>query len=208
MESNYLYKIVLVGDWGVGKTNILSRYTRGEFISGSLATIGVQFSTKCVNIEGCNVRVQIWDTAGQDKYRTVTSAYYRGAYGALLVYDITRLETFHRLDLWTKELKQYVKEDCVITLIGNKSDLHHMAQVKQEDALKYSKLHNMAFYETSALDATNIDIVFDSMVKEIHSLQPKMVFEEEELHTNSIIGNRLSLRSNNDLPPKKKTCCS
>ena len=208
MESNYLYKVVLIGDWSVGKTNILSRYTRGEFLLGSPATIGVQFSTKCLDIDGCNVRVQIWDTAGQDRYRTITSSYYRGAKGALLVYDITRPETFYRLDVWIKELKEYVKESCVIILIGNKCDLRHMAEVKQEDALNYAKLHNMAFYETSALDATNIDVVFDNLVKQIHSSQPKMEYGEEEHHTGLVAGGRLSLESSEGSHPKKKTCCS
>lgn len=207
MESDYLYKVVLIGEWGVGKTNILTRYTRGEFLLGSPGTIGVQFSSKTIEIEEKRVKVQVWDMAGQDKYRAITSSYYRGAHGALLVYDITRMDTFRRLDFWIKELKEYVNEDCVIILIGNKSDLVHLAEVKQQDGLNYSALHNLAFFETSALDSTNIQPAFNSLIQKIHSQKPQTSFPDSS--PISTFGKQISLKitEKTEAEKKKKTCC-
>ena len=202
-----MYKIVLVGDWGVGKTNILSRYTRGEFILGSPGTVGVQFSTKSLVIDGANIKVQVWDTAGQDKFRAITSAYYRGAHGALLIYDITRQETFKRLDSWIKELKEYMKESCSIILIGNKCDLEHLSEVKQEDAINYAKMHDFAFFVTSALNSTNIQDAFDSLITQIHANNSKSVRTEQETLTTSISGKRISLNEPIQETSHKKSCC-
>jgi Ras-related protein Rab-11A len=206
METDYLYKIVLVGDWGVGKTNILSRYTWGEFMLGSPGTIGVQFSTKTIVIKDTPVKIQVWDTAGQDKYRAVTSAYYRGAHGAMIVYDITRLDTFKRLDIWLKELKDYVRDDCVVILIGNKADLAHLVEVKKEDGLAYSKTHNLAFFETSALTSSNIQEAFDQLIQQIHSLKSKTVHPDSESFAASVSGKKISLNEPTE-PNKKKNCC-
>lgn len=102
--EEYLFKIVLIGDSAVGKSNLLSRFSRDEFDTNSKATIGVEFQTQLVEIEGKEVKAQIWDTAGQERFRAVTSAYYRGAFGALIVYDITRSSTFESVKRWLQEL--------------------------------------------------------------------------------------------------------
>ena len=129
-ESDITLKIVLVGDSGVGKSNIISKYTKNEFNYESKTTIGVEFATKALVQENKTIKVQIWDTAGQERYRSMASAYYRGAMGALLVYDITRASSFENLDKWLKELKNYGNEDIVCRMVGNKSDLKQYRSLK------------------------------------------------------------------------------
>ena len=141
MDDDYdlLYKLVLIGDSGVGKSNLLTRFTINEFNLESKTTIGVEFATKNTNISGNIIKAQIWDTAGQERYRAITSAYYRGAVGALLVYDITKLSTFLSIGKWIKELKEHSDKTIVVMLIGNKSDLKHLRVVKQDAALQFAQ---------------------------------------------------------------------
>ena len=122
-EYDYLFKVVLIGDSGVGKSNLLSRFTRNEFNLESKSTIGVEFATKSITAEGKTIKAQIWDTAGQERYRAITSAYYRGAVGALLVYDISKQGTFQNVERWLKELRDHAERNIVVMLVGNKSDL-------------------------------------------------------------------------------------
>lgn len=128
-EYDYLFKIVLIGDFGVEKSNILSRFTRNEFCLGFKSTIGVEFATRTQQVEGKTNKAQIWDTAGQERYRAITSAYYRGAVGALLVYDITKRRTFENVQRWIQELRDHADSNIVIMLAGNKSDLNHLRGV-------------------------------------------------------------------------------
>ncbi|KAK9162036.1 hypothetical protein Syun_002938 [Stephania yunnanensis] len=133
-EYDYLFKVVLIGDSGVGKSNLLSRFTRNEFCLESKSTIGVEFATRTLQVEGKTIKAQIWDTAGQERYRAITSAYYRGALGALLVYDVTKPTTFENVSRWLKELRDHADSNIVIMLIGNKTDLKHLRAVATEDA--------------------------------------------------------------------------
>ena len=123
-EENFdiLYKIVIIGDSGVGKSNILSRYVRDEFSIDTKATVGVEFGSKILTLNNQQIKIQIWDTAGQEKYKSVSSIYYKGAKGALLVYDISRKETFNNLNRWVNEIKNNSDENINILLIGNKCD--------------------------------------------------------------------------------------
>ena len=135
-----LFKIVLVGDSGVGKTNLLTRFSKNEFNLESRATIGVEFATKTINTEtGHKIRAQIWDTAGQDRYRAIASSYYKGAVGALLVYDITKTESFENVSKWLKELREHGLANMTLMLIGNKTDLAKMRTVRTEDAATYAE---------------------------------------------------------------------
>jgi len=167
-DPDYLFKVVLIGDSGVGKSNLLTRFTRNDFTMDSKATIGVEFSTRALVVEDKNIKAQVWDTAGQEKFRAITSAYYRGAIGALLVYDITRQTTFDHLDRWLNELVGHVDKNCVIMLVGNKCDLEPMRVVSTEQAAQWAKEHNMQFLETSALDKTNVDQAFISLITDIY----------------------------------------
>ncbi|KAF9174229.1 hypothetical protein BGX21_010871 [Mortierella sp. AD011] len=166
---DYLFKIVLIGESGVGKTNILSRFIRNEFDLESRSTIGIEFATaKSIEIDGKIARAQIWDTAGQERYRAISVAFYRGAVGALLVYDISKASSFQNLERWLSELKEHADPNIVLALIGNKSDLRHLRAVGTEDGKALAEKHNMLFLETSALDGTNVQEAFSEVVAEIH----------------------------------------
>ncbi|KAF9361834.1 Ras- protein ric2 [Mortierella sp. AD094] len=166
---DYLFKIVLIGESGVGKTNILSRFTRNEFTLESRSTIGIEFATaKSIEIDGKIAKAQIWDTAGQERYRAISVAFYRGAVGALLVYDISKTSSFQNLERWLSELREHADPNIVLALIGNKSDLRHLRAVGTEDGKALAEKHNMLFLETSALDGTNVQEAFSEVVAEIH----------------------------------------
>jgi len=166
-DYDYLFKLVLIGDSGVGKSNLLYRFTRNEFNLESKTTIGVEFSQKTVQIEGKTIRSQIWDTAGQERYRAITSAYYRGALGALLVYDVCKSETFEGLGKWLAELKEHTDPQIVIMLVGNKSDLKHLRAVKTDDAFNFAQKNRIAFVETSALENENVNKAFENTLHQI-----------------------------------------
>merc|ERR1712216_523256 len=134
-DYDYLFKVVLIGDSGVGKSNLLSRFTRNEFSLESKSTIGVEFATRSLDVDGKTVKAQIWDTAGQERYRAITSAYYRGAVGALLVYDLTKHATFENVERWLKELRDHAEANIVVMLVGNKSDLKPQRAVPTEEAM-------------------------------------------------------------------------
>lgn len=172
-EYDYLFKVVLIGDSGVGKSNLLSRFTRNEFCLESKSTIGVEFATRTLQVEGRTVKAQIWDTAGQERYRAITSAYYRGALGALLVYDVTKPTTFDNVTRWLKELRDHADANIVIMLIGNKTDLKHLRAVATEDAQSYAEKEGLSFIETSALEATNVEKAFQTTLGEIYRIISK-----------------------------------
>eukprot|EP00914_Ancora_sagittata_P025750 GHVO01050966.1.p1 GENE.GHVO01050966.1~~GHVO01050966.1.p1 ORF type:complete len:211 (+),score=14.32 GHVO01050966.1:54-686(+) len=165
---DYLYKTVLIGDSGVGKSNLLSRFTRDEFNLESKSTIGVEFATKSLTIESKVIKAQIWDTAGQERYRAITSAYYRGAVGALVVYDISKRSSFESITRWLEELKEHADPDIVILLVGNKSDLKHLRTVSQDEARALAEKEGLAYIETSALQATNVEAAFHRILSEIY----------------------------------------
>eukprot|EP00906_Rhabdomonas_costata_P025342 RCo036252 len=167
-EYNYLFKVVLIGDSGVGKSNLMTRYTSDEFNVESPSTIGVEFMTKGLKIESRDVKVQIWDTAGQERFRAISRSIYHGAKGAMLVYDITSQTSFDNIPNWLNELQTHVHPQTVIMLIGNKCDLEHLRAVKKEVALKFAEDKRLLFLETSALDTTNVDKAFEWLVQEIY----------------------------------------
>eukprot|EP00011_Vannellida_sp_DIVA3-517-6-12_P005807 CAMPEP_0114611728 /NCGR_PEP_ID=MMETSP0168-20121206/4264_1 /TAXON_ID=95228 ORGANISM="Vannella sp., Strain DIVA3 517/6/12" /NCGR_SAMPLE_ID=MMETSP0168 /ASSEMBLY_ACC=CAM_ASM_000044 /LENGTH=245 /DNA_ID=CAMNT_0001822707 /DNA_START=39 /DNA_END=777 /DNA_ORIENTATION=- len=169
-EYDYLFKVVLIGDSGVGKSNLLSRFTRNEFNLESKSTIGVEFATRSIQVDSKTVKAQIWDTAGQERYRAITSAYYRGAVGALLVYDISKQVTFENVERWLNELRDHADSNIVIMLVGNKSDLRHLRAVSTEEAAQFAEKHNLSFIETSALESTNVEEAFQQILTEIYTI--------------------------------------
>nr|AAW27229.1 SJCHGC05511 protein [Schistosoma japonicum]CAX69561.1 Ras-related protein Rab-11A [Schistosoma japonicum] len=207
-QLGLLFKIVLIGDSGVGKTNLRSRFTNQEFNLESKSTIGVDFATKNVVIDGKVVKAQIWDTAGQERYRAITSAYYRGAVGALLVYDISKPDTFLNLDRWLDELREYASDDVVIMLVGNKCDLKHLRCVLTEDAKLFAEQQGMSFMETSALNAFNVEEAFCQTLKTIYNVVSKRPsFNADE--GNIIPTNNLPVEEPNlKETTKKKFCCT
>lgn len=150
------------------KSNLLSRFTRNEFNIDSKSTIGVEFATRSIQTDGKIIKAQIWDTAGQERYRAITSAYYRGAVGALLVYDMTKKESFENVKRWLKELKEHANSNIVIMLVGNKSDLNHLRAVSSSDGSSFAKDNSLSFIETSAFDSTNVESAFRTILSEIY----------------------------------------
>ncbi|KAF5770592.1 putative small GTP-binding protein [Helianthus annuus] len=169
-SCDYLFKTVLIGDSAVGKTNLLSRFAKDEFYLDSKPTIGVEFAYRNTKVGDKIVKAQIWDTAGQERFRAITSSYYRGALGAMLVYDITRRGTFENLKKWLHELREFGDRDMVIVLVGNKSDLIDLREVDVEDGQKLAQLENLCFMETSAKDNMNVEDAFLQMITKIYEI--------------------------------------
>ena len=210
-DYDYLFKIVLIGDSGVGKSNLLYRFTRNEFNLESKTTIGVEFSQKNVQIEGKGIRAQIWDTAGQERYRAITSAYYRGALGALLVYDVCKAETFESLGRWLKELKDHTDAQTTIMLVGNKSDLRHLRAVKTEEAAAFAQKNKLAFIETSALENNNVSQAFENTLEQIYlkSVKSQVMNKNDEgfKAPSRKIESTNSLRLTPATDSKENRCC-
>ena len=169
-DYDYLFKIVLIGDSGVGKSNLLSRFTTNEFNIESKSTIGVEFATRTIEVEGKKIKAQIWDTAGQERYRAITSAYYRGAVGALIVYDISKSSTYENCNHWLAELKENADDNVAVGLIGNKSDLAHLRAVPTEEAKNFALENQLLFTETSALNSENVDLAFRELITAIYQM--------------------------------------
>jgi len=192
----------LIGDSGVGKSNILSRFTRNEFSVESKSTIGVEFATRSIEIEKKVVKAQIWDTAGQERYRAITSAYYRGAVGALLVYDVTKKETFADVEKWLTELRDHADSKIVIMLTGNKCDLQHLRSVSTQDAEIYAAKEDLLFLETSALNSVNIDTAFQKVLSVIHERSQTL----EPIQQKQISENLVEIEKSKAVMREK--CCS
>ena len=162
-----LFKLILIGDSCVGKSNILLKYLKNEFDPNSRATVGVEFGTKNILINNKKIKIQIWDTAGEERYRSITSAYYKGAKGAFIVYDITRKSTFDNIDKWISDLKLNGDQNICIVILGNKSDLDDKREISKEEGIKKSEMYKTAFLETSALSGDNIGKAFDEIIEQI-----------------------------------------
>jgi len=166
-DYDYLFKLVLIGDSGVGKSCLLLRFADDNFTDSYISTIGVDFRFRTITIDKKTVKLQIWDTAGQERFRTITSAYYRGADGIIMVYDVTSAESFDHVEEWLSEVDRYANENTAKLLIGNKADLIDEKQVSEETAQKFADKLGIPFLETSAKTATNVDQAFLTMAKEL-----------------------------------------
>lgn len=212
--EDYLFKIVLIGDSAVGKSNLLARYARNEFYPNSKSTIGVEFQTQTMEIDGKEIKAQIWDTAGQERFRAVTSAYYRGAVGALVVYDISRRQTFDNISRWLDELHTHSDMNVVTVIVGNKTDLMDAREVSTEEGAALAEAQNLYFVETSALDSTNVRIAFQTVVKQIYNILSRKVLscQEQKLESKLTNGKTVILREAESESTMKQTgkfwCCS
>lgn len=201
-------KIVLIGDSAVGKSNLLSRFARNEFDTNSKATIGVEFQTQAVEIDGKEVKAQIWDTAGQERFRAVTSAYYRGAVGALIVYDITRTTTFDSVKRWLDELTTHCDTTMARMLVGNKCDLDNIRAVSVEDGKSLAEAEGLFFMETSALDSTNVEAAFEVVIREIYNNISRKVINSDSYKA-ELSGNRVSLVNGDSSKQSQMfSCCA
>lgn len=199
---DYVFKVVLIGDSAVGKSQLLARFARNEFSVDSKATIGVEFQTKTLVIDNKTVKSQIWDTAAQERYRAVTSAYYRGAVGAMLVYDMTKRQSFDNMARWLEELRGHADQNLVIMLVGNKCDLGSLRAVPTEDAQEFAQRENLFFMETSALESTNVETAFFTVLTEIYRIiSKKTLTANDELDPN---GNAALLKGTRIIVPNQE----
>lgn len=168
-EYDHLFKILLIGDSGVGKSCLLLRFVDDAYTESYISTIGVDFKIRTLNLDGKTVKLQIWDTAGQERFRTITSSYYRGAHGIAVVYDVTDMETFNNVKQWLGEIDKYASDSVNKLLIGNKSDLTLKKVVDPEMAKALADQYNIPFIETSAKNASNVEDAFLRMASDIKS---------------------------------------
>ena len=164
---------------GVGKSSLLSKYVKGIFPVSPIPTIAIEFATKIVQIkEGGYIKAQIWDTAGQEKYKAITSHHYRKAVGALVVYDVTKRSTFADVMKWYSDLRNIAEKECIIALVGNKVDLldrnNRRREVSYEEGKKLAEENNMLFYEASALTSVKVNDCFEDLLQEIYNERRKV----------------------------------
>lgn len=166
-EYDYLFKLLLIGNSGVGKSCLLLRFSDDTYTNDYISTIGVDFKIKTVELDGKTVKLQIWDTAGQERFRTITSSYYRGSHGIIIVYDVTDQESFNGVKMWLQEIDRYATSTVLKLLVGNKCDLEDKRVVEHDVAREFAEANKMPFLETSALDSTNVEQAFLTMAKQI-----------------------------------------
>ena len=163
-EFDQFFKLLLVGDSGVGKSSLLLRFTNDEFTDNYVTTIGLDFKIRTITVEGKKIKLQIWDTAGQERFRTITSNYYRGAQGVLIVYDITSKLSFINLTQWIKDVEKNGSENVQKIIVGNKSDLEDAREVEFHRAKEFAESQKINIMECSAKTAANLDETFISIV--------------------------------------------
>ena len=217
-EFDLIFKIVIIGDSGVGKTNLIGRYLKNEYKEDSKATVGVEFGEKKYEINGLKIKAQIWDTAGQERYRAITSMYYKGAKGGLIVFDLSSKSTFQNVEKWFNEIKKTADPTINLILIGNKSDLKDKRQISTEEGENKAKEMNVPYLETSALNADNVDKAFDLLIQEITKKMKKEIeeeeYEENDIHDDNKIqdvkeNKTINLNTNNKVSKGnlKESCC-
>lgn len=203
-ENEYKFKVVVVGDSGVGKTNLIHRFVKNNFNENTKATVGVEFLSKTFQIKGEIFKIEVWDTAGQERYKAITSSYYKGSNGALIVYDLTRESSFQNIEKWAKELKEKSNDNVCLIMVGNKSDLKSEIKVQTDEALEKAKMLNIPFMETSALDGNGVKEAFFTLIRQMYD-----VFLGERKNVNGkegeSVGAGVELNSKNE--KSKKKCC-
>jgi len=172
-EYDYLFKLLLIGDSGVGKSCLLLRFADHTYTESYISTIGVDFKIRTIDLDGKTIKLQIWDTAGQERFRTITSSYYRGAHGIIVVYDVTDMESFNNVKQWLNEIDRYAVENVCKLLVGNKCDQASKRQVEMETAKDFAEKLEIPFLETSAKAATNVEKAFLTMAAEIKNTMAK-----------------------------------
>jgi len=166
-EYDYLFKLLLIGDSGVGKSCLLLRFADDTYTESYISTIGVDFKIRTIELYGKTIKLQIWDTAGQERFRTITSSYYRGAHGIIVVYDVTDQESFNNVKQWLHEIDRYACENVNKLLVGNKSDLTSKRVVSFDAAKEFADNLGIEFLETSAKNSTNVEQAFMTMAAQI-----------------------------------------
>ncbi|XP_015913964.1 ras-related protein Rab-43 [Parasteatoda tepidariorum] len=201
---DYLFKIVMIGDCGVGKTCVVQRFKSGTYVERHGNTIGVDFAMRTLAVNKKRVKLQIWDTAGQERFRTITQSYYRSAHGVIMAYDITKHTSFLHLPQWVDELRNYTESDVPLVLIGNKCDLESEREVPFEEALALKEQipELVAVLETSAREDTNVEKAFVTLALELMK-RCNNGFPLQSQHNDNLS----SINSSNITGPRS-SCCS
>ncbi|XP_022197227.1 ras-related protein Rab-18-B isoform X4 [Nilaparvata lugens] len=193
-------KILIIGESGVGKSSLLMRFVDNEFNADQAITIGVDFKCKKIALNGNTIKLAIWDTAGQERFRTLTPSYYRDAQGAILVYDVTKKETFTKLETWLNELETYsTKSNIVKMVVGNKIDMDNR-EVSRDDGMKFARRHATLFIESSAKTTDGVQCAFEELVQKI--IQTPGLWETQEETSK-----RAAFRASSDNDPQQSSYC-
>lgn len=199
-------KVAFLGDSGVGKTCIIKRYTEDEFNENSASTSGASYSQKFLDINGKTLQLDLWDTAGQEKYRALGKRFYQDAYIICLVYDITNAATFEDLKTkWYKDVNNYGEKYNVLAVVGNKSDCYEKEEVKEEEAMEFAKSIDATFMLTSAKNGDNIELLFDTLARKY--LGPEFAKKVEEMKKDKGEVIKVTNSKANETNKKKKKCC-
>ena len=193
-DYDYLFKVLLLGDTDVGKSSLILRYTEETFNSKLVNSIGVDFKMKKKEIDGKIIKVQIWDTAGHERFRSITYSYYRGANAIIIVFDITDKKSFLSITEWLKQIEKHAKENVFKFLVGNKSDLAEERKVTFEEAKEYADKHDLPYIETSAKEGININELFESSINSF-------------LSSNKYIGGDKNIKLNSQSTTSEKSDC-
>jgi Ras-related protein Rab-1A len=207
-DYDYLLKILIIGNSGVGKSCLLVRFADDIYQENYIATIGVDFKIKTLDIEEKNVKLQIWDTAGQDRFRNITASYYRGAAGIAIVYDITEPESFNNINSWLIEVEKNASKNVYKILIGNKCDLEEKRKIPFEQGKEFAETHGMKFFETSAKNAHNVEQAFVTMTKEIIKLNVEREKNAKNKENDTKVKIDLKNNKGKSLMKDKNGCCS
>ena len=200
--SNHPYdqkiKIMVIGESLVGKTALITKYTKNTFGGAYLTTVGIDFQDKFLNINGKEIKIELWDTAGQERFRNIAKNYFQSSDGFLLVYDLTKKSSFENLEFWNTQINLNAPKETKYILVGNKKDLEDQREVKIEEGEDFAKKNNIKFFETSAKDGTNVIDVFETLAKEI-------VNDVEQINTRSKRSSQVLKKKNT--VAEKKSCC-
>ncbi|KAL4440972.1 hypothetical protein ABPG74_009385 [Tetrahymena malaccensis] len=168
-QYDYLFKFIMIGDTGVGKSCMLLRFVDDRFREDYDATIGVEFGSKIIDVANLSIKIQIWDTAGQESFRSITRSYYKGAIGAVVVFDITKRSSFENLPKWLHDIKEQGKEETFVLIVGNKFDQMLQREVSQQEASEFAEQQGYNYVEVSAKNGDNVNKIFNIMAQEILS---------------------------------------
>lgn len=177
-KQDEVFKFIVIGSSGVGKTAIITRLVDNVFTEESTSTVGVEFIATTIDVDGRPVKLQLWDTAGQERFRAIARAYFRSAIGVILVFDLTSRKSFEDLNLWLNDIHSHCDPNAVVTLIGNKKDLEEARQISESEAQKFADEHQLQYLETSALGGDNVQLAFQkttaTVLRALSSLQDIM----------------------------------
>lgn len=202
---DYLFKFIVIGDTAVGKSCLLHRFIDNKFKKESTHTIGVEFGSKIIEVGGRNVKLQIWDTAGQERFRSVTRSYYRGAAGAILVYDITSRETYNHVTSWLSDARSLANKDIAIILVGNKADLPNR-EVTFLEASRFAQENDLMFLESSAMSGEGVEGVFFQCARSILSKIQSGVLDPESMGSGVQHGDSKTARELAKKKPEDSGC--